>query len=513
MKIVDLTPADQLLLDPTGKARKFLSSLNGKGTATPMPDYVRRWSRSQWLSEYLAVRNSYSLNSSYIEYDDEHIGKYAAQGGTYPLSEMHDQYTKFFVLAERKVSFHHVLRGRDYLLRYLSQGIQRFGYPQIGYELGITNTAASLPTMGRKGYYTPETVCAKPWRHPLPDLPGQRLQRTKHRPLNQDPVQNVRYIEGVLTAVRKWLSTHFPEFFGSWLNPDLVVNPTITEHVLRRDYGVETDYDTCDAHFSVHIWFEVLRPVYELLIPDKMEFLKFAAFIEELFSQPIYMGNYLMTGLHNLLSGQAITNDFETIYDVINALGALLRNGFSVEDHPILTLGDDVALLGYKTQREALIMRDSFMEEAILNGMKFSEEKCKVEKGVIRYLRRLYTPGCGTIRYNCYGAGFLRGAYPAVLTLNSIINPEHRTSKDFNQRCAALLARLDNLDGNPFASTFITWLISRIEPLNADTREVDRIVLERDWWAKLFNDPWSLQKSYSWTVIKQQQLGKRLFSD
>lgn len=300
--------------------------------------------------------------------------------------------------------------------------------------------------------------------------------------------------------------------FGSWVEESIYVKPAIYRAISSNSYNVETDFKACDAHFSWDIVATNILPVYEILLNNPTVYVEFASFIEEMFYQPIYLGNVVMTGKHNLLSGQGITNDFETIYDAELETGSVIAAYEDPVDYTLLSNGDDMSLLGFKSEALAGKIRDTVVEEATLNGHVMALDKCRVERGVVHYLRRLYYPGCGRVHYNIEGDPYLMGAYPAVLTHNSVINPEYRESRDDGQAIAALLQRLDNLNGTPNAQQYIGSTISRFDFSRYNVHDISELKADPhiDWWDRCYGIQWSVSDSYSWNIIKQLKLDTRI---
>lgn len=508
LTVFPLTQEEQDLIDPTGRGRAHLASMK-PGSPTPIPPELRKFSREGWLEWYLSIRNKVNLHPAYTAYDDAHLSKYGAQGAKFSLKEVEEQLTESYTLAARRVTISPALKlARDTLLRIIRTKVSEVGYPQPVYS-GYQRTSAGLPTMDKKGSFLAETVAMQPWRHVVPDLPGQRNQRLKHRVIHMDSNCNVRYIESYLGGVRNWLVKNLPEFFGAWRNPTEWEYPLISKFLNDgRGVSVETDFKSCDHHTSWELISELVLPVYEVLTPNKVEFIRFASFVEELFIQPIFLGSYMMTGSHNLLSGQAITNDFETIYDAIQDICGISCARVDLGQVMTLNMGDDIALLIRKadvsTGRRVM---DAVVEHATLAGHEFSIEKCRVATDTVQFCRRIHARDLGRVYYNAEGKPFKYGAYPGILTLNSIVNPERPQESGTINGIAAFLQRLDNLQGNPMASELIGGIVSRYQPtiLVDSFDDLERATFY-DWWARVYGTTWSPHDSFAVGIIKRLQL-------
>lgn len=498
--VVDLNPIELEMIDPTGMGRASLRRMkDSKPTPVPLP--YRLWSREEWLARYREHRNK-SMASKYhrlIEFDEEQATKYGPQGDSFSLSELQNSYKNSYMLAERRVNCAPLYRGRDYLLSYIRSLIERYGGPT--YVVGrVEGTSGALPTMSKKGSFWAETVGATNWRHAFWNLPGQRSQRLKHRCINQDACANVRYIEGMLASVRGWLKTYLPRWFSAWLNPRVVTDVIFTRSLEKGYSSVETDYAACDEHFGLEIAMELILPVYEeLLTPG--EFMHFAAFIEELFYQPIFFGTYGWTGKHNLLSGQAITNDFETIFGLIKQLTACLNLGIDLNKVEFVELGDDIACLtapGIDAER----VKQELMRLGREAGMEYSDQKCHVRKGSISFCRRWYELGLPR-EYNSDGVDAILGYYPGSLVMNNLINPE-RHAETYADLIVASLQRTDNYYGAPNFNALCQWFYSkvRLDIANTDLSNVTLV----DWWSRVYGATWELSKSPTYHNLKVNHL-------
>lgn len=506
-----LTPMDQMRLDPTGKARLFLKSIDRDGKPVPSPFICGKMTPDEWLCRYREVRNKNlpKRHLIYKEFDEHFDNKYAPQGKTFPLSVVLANYELSYKLAERKLQLHPMLyQARDYLIRLIKQRVETVGYPADPMFTPVVGTAAGLPTMTAKGSYEAETAFPQSkWRHVFPDLPGERYMKRKPRTINQDANSNVRYMEYELSTTRKWLKQQFPDLFSAWLRPDLRTTPMITRMLEVGCFSIETDYTECDNHFSLDLVAELVLPIYEVLIPGEMNYLRFAAYIEELFHQEIYMGSYLISGKHNLLSGQCITNDFETIFDVICAIAALFANGVSLEQAVILALGDDMAILIRQIlgRKLAESIKASFIELAQSAGMEFNLEKCSLHDDRVTFCKKVYYKA-GPRDMN----GNIAGAYPCVLSLNSIVNPEH-LSKTLGDLLAATVQRMDNTNGSPMFHSFVQFVGANLLPYKDSYKlQSDAVQLSTtDWWERVYNERWNFSSSPAAEILAKNNLLKK----
>lgn len=491
-----LTEEDQELYDPTGRARTFLSKLIDS-KPNPQTPITRRFSRGEWQRRYIELRTKLKLHYALQEFDAKHDTKYAPQGGTYSLEKLVKSLSLYYSLANRKVYFERVELGVDFLVRRIRYIRDRVGYPQV-VDLPMYRTSAALPTMTKKGSFLAETCNATSHRHVFPVLPGERVQRNGSRVIFQDACQNVRYIERVCASIRNWLKKYFPEYFSAWLNPRQYQYPHIYNVVNSGNFvSVETDYTKCDQHMSWEIVERTYLRICRELIPDPMEYLLFEHFIEELFEQEVYLGKVMVSGLHNLFSGQVITNESETIYDVCVTLGTLISCNMMDELLLLLANGDDLSVILRSSSRYQYYYQ-ALVEEMELNGHEISREKSRVSTADIQFCRRLFNTRSGPVLYNEDGQPYRTGFYPTSLALNGIINPER--SAPPNQERPILLQRLDNCYGNTNFTPFVQFVGKSVD---WDGLSNDNFDVPTDWWDRLYGEHWNPSSSPSIAVLRK----------
>lgn len=494
--VIPMTPIDQEHYDPSGKARQKLSSYK-EGRAKPIPLALRKFSREGWMNEYVARRNR-CIGQNHIlerEYDDAHMTKYGAQGASFPLSELLKGYANSYDLAHSVRDFRGLLIGRDVLIRMIRQTISRVGYPQE-VQQKVKPTLAGLPTMLKKDMYQAQTIGhVAGYGHVWPTLPGERDQRTKHRGINLDSVINVNMIQPILDKCRNWLKKWFPEFFDGWICPRLFLQPSICKTLAEGFVSIETDFEKCDEHFSLELVINLILPIYETLLGE-MEFVRFASTVEELFHQPLYLGDALWTGLHNAFSGQSVVSDFETIFDVILALASLIpRVGW--RKWTMHCIGDDISICVKADERTTQGIYDAMIDLSNQAGMVIARQKSQIRRGSVAFCRRLYTPQQKKL-YNEYGLPYSAGAYPGILWLNSIINPE-RFATTMGDNMVATIQRSDNFFGSAWYTPMIQWLFSTIN--REHLAEYRNGSPEYDWWETVYGETWSLANSPTLTTL------------
>nr|UUA79518.1 RNA-dependent RNA polymerase [Picobirnavirus sp.] len=493
-------------LDPTGKARATISRMVGDSRSPISPLFQGR-KRSDYLDQFQSKVFSNmrtERHGSYVAYSDEMTGKFGPQGGSFDLSIVINSFEESYALAEAAKSVDMVLIGVQVLLSAIDYYLNHdcpVPYIPANY-VGVTGTASAFPAFTSKGTFDAETVGDyRNWRHLLLDVPGQRHTKCKYRTINQDACSNVRYVEAILHTVRVWLKTYLPQYFSSWLNPNVYLRPMINSSIARRKTNYESDYKAMDNHYSRFIAERVVLPIYErLLLPA--DYLHLAHYVHEAFEQPIFLGKFIATGLHNLLSGVTITNDFETIYSVCLHLGAMhtCLTEKEIRNTDMAALGDDVFVMLPQSVSEARLQdfKDCVMSEAALNGLEMQEQKCRVATGDLRYCRRVYYESAPRSINPHTGCLEIEGCYPTVLALNSAVNPEN-VPKSKEHAFVALLQVCDNAHGSPDWSAFVDYIWHMLPDDKQRLAEVikaspDKFV-EDDWWSRLYNERFQLASS------------------
>lgn len=484
-----LTPEDQLTLDPDGLNRQTVKGRLACQEWHPAAlSPLIRISPDEVLDRYTRISQKIRCirHEPYWEYNFSHLSKWGRQGGVVPFPVVQPVLEELYARAKLRYGRLPVeaYTGQQFFLRAIRQRVERVGKPQY-VQLSKYPTQAGLPTGKRKCSFDAETQGARPFRHVWPARYGTRHMRNGPRVIFEDSVLNCRWVEPILSAVRNWLKAQFPEWFNGWQNPLTFTSQYATELVRRAGWSVETDYKKMDRHVCLQLVRDLIYPVYEILL-DPSDFLSFQRYCEEAFEQALYMGDFMYTGLHNLFSGQPITNDFETLLTVQLGLGSCLEARYPIERLKILAIGDDLALLLMKScaaQAEEIMQRFIAAAEAL--NLEMSRDKCGVYRGVVHFCRRVYYPA-GRVNP---ATGDLYGAYPGLLCLNNIVQPEHpyEVAADEVIPC---LQRLDGLIGSPdyFPVVQLVERFSVLPLLTETTRSNARYV---DWWERLYGEEWS----------------------
>lgn len=507
-KILRVTPELRKYVDPTGCGRAFVSGFV-QTDGTPVPPEYRHFSREEWLQHWIDSPGFHlsARHEPYTRFRAEMMKKYGTQGVGVSKSQLQSIAREYYLLARdadvQSEAFH---VGLQYLVQRVILRHEEFASTEIA--LKRVATLSGLSSMSHKGQFLAETAGNTPgWRHMNVCLPGQRYQRNAPRTIFIDDVTNVRYIERTMTKVRNFLKKEFPEYFSAWLRPDKVTAPMFYAALNSKAVSAEADYEKCDQHTHRGIAMGVL-PVYEALL-DPGEFVHLSQAFYELFEVPLYWGDELWVGLHNLFSGQEITNDIETIYDVCMMLGVCILADVPVESVRLAANGDDLTILiPAKHRSKAEVVLQLYADQAALDGHVISTEKSRLSDKDIRFCRKVYYQGL-RVEYNEDGVPFYRGAYPSVLALNSIVNPE-RWEGDAVIRFVSDISRTDVVSGAPDYAPFAQYVFSkRRTRVATDYDTLSKVCLPLDWWERVYDETFDIGKSPTYAFLKSQSLIKR----
>lgn len=513
MKIEYLTPDEIRYFDPSGNNLNLLKMLPKTDDKSYFSELSPFYGTS--FDIYRDLVNKYLSDLSdehrpYVQYNREMFSKCGRQGGKFSLellrSKIQQYYKPDFCGSIPEV----LIAGRDFLIKLIKEKISQEGYPQIT-KIDHPKTYGALPSGQPKGSFAAETLGVNKisLQRFYPTVPGERRMRNKDRAIFMDATPNVRAQETYLTAARNWLKKHFPQFFGSWVNPNLVVNPAITHQIDRKSWFVSWDYSSMDVNFTKRIAMELILPVYETMFPDRK--LSIGAHFEQNFEQPIFMGEYLLTGTHSLLSGANITNDFETLYTVMLAIGAFLKTYGYAALRMLLALGDDLTLC-VKTREQASKILDLATEVSNAIGMTIHPEKSSITQSEVTYCRKVYYP-----KAKRDANGVIIGAYPSILVLNNIIQPENPNFTAGVSLCADL-QRMDNLYGSPDYQYVLSLLARDHKYDSFRTSGKDPEFLKAlkefssnlsDWWQRLYGEAWQPDASLSFRRLVNLMPKKR----
>lgn len=420
-----------------------------------------------------------------VSFERDMLTKVGPQGGQVPLALLKEKVLQYYERPRRNVSPPPaMIRSRDRLIARIKDAGMVLHYMQPE----RLKTFSGLPNLLKKddpidiefredAHHTMNPVL-------YPAIAGHRYQRNAVRAIFMDSSWNVATIERDLTAIRNYLRTHFIEF-GSWLNPQTIINPLITGGMTRGYLHLEGDHKAKDQNVTLKLMEELVFPVWEIFPGGK----RLIDIVSRLMHIPVIVGDEIIFGPHNQFSGMAFVTDAQTILGYIYQ-DALVEE-LNIFDFYHLSLGDDMLIGGKFTPNIGHTMLNLFLEWSSLCGEVAHPEKQRTNIAFPRYLKRLYKPQFPKIEGN------VQGAYPAILAVNSIIHPE-KAEDNHTTSWYATLSRLDNLVGHPQYNNIVTWLLARLYHRIGGLCKGNK-----DWWERVYGERWSHRTSRSFRILAQ----------
>lgn len=515
MTKVYLTEGDQQIIDPTCKGRgkmKTLDSYDGSEKPTPKMTIMSELSRDQWrelIAPYTESMRDVAKFRLLYEYETSMWTKYAPQGKPVMKKVLEQKYVSSYEAAQlpliRKTSAQ--TAAHEYFMQLVREAKRKYGVPQVELYTGYTSELSGLPTMTQKSDPKAERYAFNTYadghHYPMPILPWYRDQRSKQRGINMDEFGAVYAIGGLLTAVRNWFKTYFTHIFDSWLNPVLSMTTRITKCVSAKNINVEGDYMSMDEHFSFDCYCNYVQPIFDELLPPN-EANRILWYVQASFHQPVYWGEYVTIGLHNLLSGVPITQDCETYYGAQQQIAFALACDVPVNECQIFVIGDD-SVLSVPRRYASRLSMEVYAELSNASHLPVSLEKCAIRDSEMIYLRKVYAPSLPRDI-----DGNIIGAYPLSLWANSLVNPERRVDP-LGPEFVRAIQVTDGIVGHPLYRQVVPNIFGQFRPRLRKTvtyNELVSVTPERDWWEKVYGEAWTLDKSSTVKLLKQVGLLK-----
>jgi hypothetical protein len=436
-------------------------------------------------------------SNHFLDYELEMRKKCGPQGGKITITEVTSKLISYYDFP-RNQTFDIVDVGVKAFTREIQARVKLVGLPQPIWQYSIRNTAAGLPTglkknfvLGNSSYYLAHSDGYNWFGLLQPTQVSFRRMRNKDRLVFMDSVLNVDRLEPIMSSVRNWFKENYPRLFAALHRPSKYLWRNITKAIEKKLVNLETDFKSMDQSMTFKIAKKVLFPVLkELLIPG--DYLFACNLIEQYFKQPCLIKNQLWEGEHSLFSGQVITQDLENFYDICLYLGVYLSLGYSWDEFSdyFTMVGDDV--LSFWESKDVSIAYEMIKRETQLNKVELSEEKTRIG-GAVRFCRNVYSVHNSRI-LDDDGNYVIPPSYPLSLATNSIVQPEN-LNPNFGIEIAAIIARADNAQYNPWWKSWATWIFSKLSISRLPTDEQFKQWQAKDWWAKVYGEVYGIDKS------------------
>lgn len=488
-----LNPLEQREIDPTGKGNTYISMLKSFSKVENTP------ANEIFNTMEIGVTPQPAAHEVYQIFNSNYLTKIGPQGGHYPFQTLLNTLREYYNVPEGPVEPNYSLLGLNYLCDYVHKikSIKGTHHQFQNFNIMPANTAAGLPFMGKKHWANPSNYYTDAPVELNPALPGERILKGKFRCMFIDSEQNVRIYNTIAGSVRMWFKTYLP-YYAGWKNPDEELRPQITRFIDKGSFNIEIDAKAMDQHVTWEMTKTLILPLFDAVL-DEQEYWFVSNYFEKIFTQPLFLGDSLINGMHTLFSGVGPTNDIETHFDVIVALGIVLSFHIPLRDVLILANGDDMTVLisnRWKHLKDRIIT--AFTSEYENLHIEVSTEKCRFDTPDVQFCKKLYYRK--GIRDSL---GNLLGAYPSVLALNSIKFPEHK-QENTSQDLIRTLQILDNLDGSPDYGNTVAKVYSYLRK-TADIFEISSKDVEavsyKDWWFRLYGEKWDPTSSRTFKLM------------
>lgn len=427
------------------------------------------------------LENGDEFERAVLDFDISQTEKYGPQGGHEPISDLMEEIVlpsfemagaevpafeeKEWELAVQDATNELVLHGvHDLSPRSFKRVVQNMSMR------GTLNSNSGWPDFTRRN--KPEVLSAAieaasngDWKK-YPAIALFRRYNGKTRLVWMYPLA-VNIVEGswfqpIYDAISA--APHLSDYFFSPWKGFEAVRKYVTE-VYQNEHGAEigaSDFTSTDAHFQKSATREVLKVLKAVYKPQ------YHAALEEslmyMHEIPLIVGpDQMLTGDHGVSSGSNWTNFVETIFDLILSF-YVSRKCAGV--YGMYAIGDDMAWKSmhfdedFKEQLEAL---------GKAAGQVIKAEKTMIETDKVKTLQRLFQ------RNYSRPDGLLRGVYPTIRALKSLIYPErfHPNWTD-DLECVRAFMILENCVDHPLFQEFVEFVCKgdwRLKPFAKKTSQ------------------------------------------
>jgi len=253
------------------------------------------------------------------------------------------------------------------------------------------------------------------------------------------------------------------EFFSPWEGFDKCrkVITSWYDGMPRGSYIQASDFSATDEHFRLSATLEVYDVIKDLFRTDEdrkdlLESLTYMHTIPLLISD-----SEMIVGEHGVSSGSNWTNFIETIFDLIFGYYVQVKSNHTTDQFskgiihsPLYGIGDDMT---WESDKFDKTFNKHLEKWGLECGQVIKAEKTTNDPDKVKTLQRLFIRG-----YSLPGSDLLRGVYPTIRALNSLIYPEkfHRP-KDWNSDmfCARTYMILENCVDHPLFHEFVNFVV------------------------------------------------------
>jgi hypothetical protein len=507
MMIEKLPEELQRQVDSHTSLQRYLNSLNSEKDVTPqawlwdgehgnplvdLDDVLQSWEST--LDSYL-VHNDFEKNV--LSFDKSSRDKWGPQGGHAALQEVLESHVlptfRRAISKEQPSAFDTDLWAKAKMLV-----VQKFHRLGIANLRPMTPSAAVFQILSENADKLASNSGFPDFtRRKMPEAMRNAVQAAENGDfLDYPAILLFRYYRGKLRMV--WMfpfaanldeACYYLPLFNAMMN-----RPSLTEGFYAPWKGFEqvrklvtaqyslgasiaaSDFSATDEHFT---WFTTSQ------VADVLEQLFQKGFrqglrnsLQHMHEIPLLISpTQYITGAHGVSSGSMWTNFVETVFDDILATYAHLLDK---RIRGLYGIGDDMAWV----VEEAGDWFQPWLEQIGESvGQEIKSEKTMLEPDRVKTLQRLFQPG-----YLQENGGLLRGVYPTIRALNSLVYPErwhNPRSWSFDMFAVRTFMILENCVDHPLFDRFVRFVLLGNPRLQTWVRQTDRMLDRHQRAAKL----------------------------
>lgn len=241
-----------------------------------------------------------------------------------------------------------------------------------------------------------------------------------------------------------------PTFYAPWVGFD-AVRVVISEAYKQGLYVYASDFSATDAHFVPRTSFEVFDVIKNCFVKGS-NVTGLRRSLSRMHKIPLIIGpDQMITGDHGVSSGSEWTNYIESIFDEIFGVYVSIKLG-NVKG--LYAIGDDMTWVSKDYVEDFKPNLEKLGEEV---GQVIQATKTVADRDKVKTLQRLFIRG-----YSRPSDGLLRGVYPTIRALNSLVFPErmHKKSQwSEDMFCARCFMILENCVDHPLFEEFVSFVM------------------------------------------------------
>nr|QXV86723.1 MAG: RNA-dependent RNA-polymerase [Picobirnavirus sp.] len=458
------------IAETIGKNRnlfRYLSELQKQQPATQRSwlyeDLESEKVKELWLQQLAKLQNGSLPEQMVFQFDIKQLSKWGPQGGHAPMAKLLEEVVlPTFKDAKRPIAFESlewkaaISASRKHLAQSGVGGIRMASYNRVIDDMKVRDTLSSnsgYPSFARRSLNSVKEQAMKDAiSGKYKDYPAIALFRTyrgKTRlvwmfPMATNLVEGTTY-QPLQNALVKCSS----DFFSPWIGFDRV-RELITNAYDAGKYIAASDFSSTDAHFTVFSSDQVVKVLLPFMANSESA-TSLANSINHMHIIPLVIGpDQWITGAHGVSSGSNWTNFIETVFDLSFAKYVNIKlksiDGF-------YAIGDDMTWISDNYDVSFANKLERLGKEV---GQDIKAEKTTNDKDSVVTLQRLFQRGYSR------PDGLLRGVYPTVRALNSLLFPErfHSPKKwSSDMFCCRVFMILENCVDHPLFEEFVKFVV------------------------------------------------------